>query len=70
MADVQKSRLKDVERIIPGIGGPTVVNIAGNDDWVAVQAVISGADSYRVVSDLKKIGAKGILTMPIERLVE
>ena len=70
MADVQKSRLKDVERIIPGIGGPTVVNIAGNDDWVAVQAVISGDDSYRVVSDLKKIGAKGILTMPIERLVE
>ena len=47
-----------------------MVNIAGNDDWVAVQAVISGDDSYRVVSDLKKIGAKGILTMPIERLVE
>lgn len=70
MADVKRSMLKDVERIIPGIGGPTVVNIAGNDEWVAVQAVISGDDSYRVVSDLKKIGAKGILTMPIERLVE
>lgn len=70
MADVQKSRLDEVEKIIPGIGGPTVVNIAGSDDWVAVQAVISGEDSYRVVSDLKRIGAKGILTMPIERLVE
>lgn len=70
MADVPKERMVDVERIIPGIGGPTVVNIAGTDDWVAVQAVISNEDSYRVVADLRRIGAKGILTLPIERLVE
>lgn len=68
MADVPRSKIPKVEKIIPGIGGPTIVPI--NDEWVAVQAVIRGEDSYRVVSDLKKIGAKGILTMPIERLVE
>jgi ATP phosphoribosyltransferase len=68
MADVPRSKISKVEKIIPGIGGPTIVPI--NDEWVAVQAVIRGEDSYRVVSDLKKIGAKGILTMPIERLVE
>ena len=70
MADVPKEMLGKVESIIPGIGGPTVLNIAGNDKIVAVHAVVSAKDTYQVVRDLKKIGATGILTMPIERMVE
>ena len=70
MADVPRDRLPDAEKIIPGIGGPTVVDIAGKEGWVAVQAVVGNESCYRVVADLKKIGARGILTMPIERLVD
>ncbi len=70
MADVPKSALPEVERIIPGIGGPTVVPISGVGDTVAVHAVIDSDQVYRVISELKKVGAKGILTMPIERLVD
>lgn len=70
MADVPKDRLKDVEKIIPGIGGPTVLEIAGNPKMVAVQAVIPSADTYKIVNALKKIGAKGILTVAFDRLVE
>ena len=70
MADVPKDRLPDAERILPGIGGPTVLDIAGNDQYVAVHAVIDSDKVYRTISELKKIGAKGILTTAIERLVE
>ena len=70
MADVPRSKLSEVEKIVPGIGGPTVLEIAGNKDFVAVHAVVAGKDTYQVVRDLKKLGAKGILTMPIERMVE
>lgn len=70
MADVPKDKLDDVNKILPGIGGATVLNIAGNDSIVAVHAVVSSKDTYQVVRDLKKIGATGILTMPIERMVE
>lgn len=70
MADVPRDRLSEIEKILPGIGGPTVLNIAGNDSVLAVHAVVSSKDTYRVVRDLKRIGAKGILTMPIERMVE
>jgi len=70
MADVPKDRLADAERILPGIGGPTVLDIAGNDQYVAVHAVIDSDKVYRAISELKKIGAKGILTTAIERLVE
>lgn len=69
MADVPRSRIADVERIILGIGGPTVLDIAGNKDFVAVHAVIDSDKTFHAISELKKIGAKGILTTPIERLV-
>ena len=69
MADVPRSKLSEVERIIPGIGGPTVLDIAGNKDFVAVHAVIDCDKTFHAIAELKKIGAKGILTTPIERLV-
>ena len=69
MADVPKSSLDEVRRILPGIGGPTVLEIAGNPDYVAVHAVIDSDKVYGAISDLERIGAKGILTMPLERLV-
>jgi ATP phosphoribosyltransferase len=70
MADVPKDKLETVQRMFPGIGGPTVLTIAGNDNMVAVHVVIGAKDVYRAVSDLKRLGAKGILSLSIERLVE
>ncbi|MDR1405090.1 MAG: ATP phosphoribosyltransferase [Candidatus Methanoplasma sp.] len=70
MADVPKNRLGQIQSMLPGIGGPTVLNIAGNDEMVAVHAVISSKDVYRAVNDLKRLGGKGILLLSIDRLVE
>lgn len=70
MANVPRNKLSEVERILPGIGGPTVLEIAGNPDMVAVQAVIDISDMYKAVNDLKKLGATGILSLSIDRLVE
>jgi ATP phosphoribosyltransferase len=70
MANVPKKKLKDVQKVIPGIDGPTILNIAGNDDIVAVHVVIRSKDVYNAVNDLKRLGAKGILTLSIDRLVE
>ena len=70
MADVPKNKLEQVEKLLPGIGGPTILNIAGNDKMVAVHVVVRSKDIYKAVNDLKRLGAKGILTLSIERLVE
>ncbi|MBR4202918.1 MAG: ATP phosphoribosyltransferase, partial [Candidatus Methanomethylophilaceae archaeon] len=69
MADIPRSTLEEVEKIIPGIGGPTILEIAGNKDYLAVHAVIDGKDVFETINKLKRLGAKGILTTPIERLV-
>ncbi|MDO5852654.1 MAG: ATP phosphoribosyltransferase [Thermoplasmata archaeon] len=69
MANVPRDRMKDAEGIIPGLEGPTILEIAGNPEYVAIHAVIDSKDTLHIISDLKKIGAKGILTTEIERLV-
>ena len=69
MADVPKDCLKKVQELFPGMAGPTVMNIAGRDDMVAIHVVIERSEVYDSVNELKRLGAKGILTLPIDRLV-
>ena len=69
MMNVPRERLDDVREVIPGLGGPTVMDVAG-DDHVAVHVVVDERDVFEVVNDLKDVGASGILVTEIERLVE
>jgi ATP phosphoribosyltransferase len=69
MANVPRARLADVRQVLPGINGPTVVDILNGGDHVAVHAVVPATDIYRVIGDLRAIGASGILVTRIERLV-
>lgn len=69
MADIPRSKLKDIEAMFPGLAGPTVMNIAGRDDMVAIHVVIDACDIYDAVNSLQRLGGKGILTLPIDRLV-
>jgi len=70
MADVPKDKLDFIMTNFPGIGGPTVMNISGNDSMVAIHVVVPSSSVYDAVNQLKKLGAKGILSLSIERLVE
>lgn len=69
MADVPVAVLDEVRTFLPGIDGPTVMNIAGRDDVVAIHVVIDKSQIYNTVNKLKKLGASGILIVPIDRMV-
>jgi ATP phosphoribosyltransferase len=68
MANVPRAALQDVRAILPGINGPTVVDILDGGDMVAVHAVVAAASVYRTISALSALGAQGILLTRIERL--
>ncbi|MCK9323330.1 MAG: ATP phosphoribosyltransferase [Candidatus Methanomethylophilaceae archaeon] len=70
MANIPKKKITQVEKIVPGINGPTILELAGNENMVAVQVVVSSKDMYKTISKLKKLGAEGILCMSIDRLVK
>jgi ATP phosphoribosyltransferase len=69
MMNAPEARLEDVKDVIPGMGGPTIMDIAGTD-MVAVHAVVREEEVFETISDLKGVGASDILVTEIERLVE
>lgn len=69
MANVPRESLDEVRRILPGLNGPTVVDVLDGDGHLAAHAVVDRRDVYGVIADLKGIGAEGILVSKIERLM-
>jgi ATP phosphoribosyltransferase len=69
MMNVPRESLDAVREVIPGLGGPTVMDVAGGEK-VAVHAVVDERDVFEVINALKAEGASGILVTEIERLVE
>ncbi|MEP6779465.1 MAG: ATP phosphoribosyltransferase [Gemmatimonadaceae bacterium] len=69
MANVPRSALNRVREVLPGLNGPTIIEIANGSDFVAVHAVVAAAAVYRTVSQLRALGGEGILITRIERSV-
>ncbi len=69
MANVPRDRLREVRQILPGLNGPTVIDVLDGGKHVAVHAVVAATAVYRTIADLKTIGGEGILVTRIERLM-
>ncbi|XXF75146.1 ATP phosphoribosyltransferase [Myxococcaceae bacterium GXIMD 01537] len=69
MANVPRRALTQVREILPGLNGPTVVDILNGGEHVAVHAVVPAATIYRTIAALKAVGCEGILVTRIERLM-
>jgi ATP phosphoribosyltransferase len=68
MANVPRHVLPNVREVLPGLNGPTVVDVQGGD-FVAVHAVVPAKTIYRTIAALKTLGCEGILVTRIERLM-
>jgi ATP phosphoribosyltransferase len=68
MANVPRQALERVREVLPGLNGPTVVDVMGGN-LVAVHAVVSARGIYRTIAQLRALGGEGILVTRIERLV-
>ena len=69
MLNAPADELETIKDVLPGMGGPTVMDIAGTDQ-VAVHAVVAEDRVFETITDLKAVGASDILVTEIERLVE
>ena len=69
MANVPRDALDRVKQVIPGLNGPTVIDIMNGGTYVAVHAVVPAKTIYRTISALKALGGEGILVTRIERLM-
>jgi ATP phosphoribosyltransferase len=69
MMNVQRNVLDQIRDIIPGMSGPTVMEVASRPEMVAVHVVVDDEIVYQLINRLKIAGARDILVMSIERLI-
>jgi ATP phosphoribosyltransferase len=74
MMNAPADRLATIEDVIPGMGGPTVMDVDGgpsdgDGDTVAVHVVVEEHEVFETITRLKEAGASDILVTEIERLV-
>ncbi|QES87177.1 ATP phosphoribosyltransferase [Rhizosphaericola mali] len=60
--------LPEIEKLLPGMKSPTILPLAV-EGWSSIHVVLSETQFWEIVQDLKKLGAEGILVLPIEKMV-
>lgn len=68
MMNAPEKMLPHIKKVTPGLSSPTIMKLA-KPGMIAVHTVIDAEDTWRVVEELKKLGASGILVVPIERMI-
>lgn len=68
MLNAPKAQLDKIIDLIPGSDSPTVIPLE-KDDLVAIQAVCTEAIFWETLEDLKSLGARSILVLPIEKMM-
>lgn len=68
MMNAPEDTLETIKKIAPGLSSPTVMKLS-QKGMIAVHSVIEKKEVWDVVEKLKKIGASGILVVPIENMI-
>lgn len=68
LMNVPSERLDDIIAVLPGAKSPTVMPLA-TPGWNSVHTVIDEKRFWEVISQLKALGAQGILVIPIEKMI-
>lgn len=68
MVNAPKNILQKLKKIIPGLKSPTISTLA-KEGWISVQSVIKEDVFWETIEKLKKVGASGIIVLPIEKII-
>ncbi|PSJ47086.1 ATP phosphoribosyltransferase [Zobellella taiwanensis] len=70
MLHAPKDKLEDVIDLLPGAERPTIMQLAGDTNQVAIHMVSSEDMFWETMEGLKSLGASSILVLPIEKMME
>lgn len=68
MLNAPRSALGLIGELLPGLGAPSVIDLA-EPGQIAVHAAVDADDIWNLLGPLKAAGASSILVLPVERLV-
>jgi len=66
--NVKKKDLDKVLKTLPAERSPTISNLA-DSDYVAVEVIVEDKIERTIVPALKRVGASGIITYPLNKVI-
>ncbi|KIA90743.1 ATP phosphoribosyltransferase [Kaistella jeonii] len=60
--------IEKIIEILPGMKSPTVLPLA-ETGWSSIHSVVRENEFWKIIDELRKYGAEGILVIPIEKMV-
>ena len=70
MLHAPKDKLDAITSLLPGAERPTIMQLAGDTNQVALHVVSSETLFWETMERLKALGASSILVLPIEKMME
>ena len=68
LMNVPNDKIEEVIEVLPGMRSPTVLPLA-EKGWSSIHTVIEKNKFWNVIDELKRLGAEGLLVVPIEKMV-
>jgi ATP phosphoribosyltransferase len=69
MLHAPRDAVDEITRLLPGAENPTLMNLEGDPDRVAMHAVCREAVFWEHLEALKEAGASAILVLPVEKML-
>lgn len=69
MFKAPRAALSALVDMLPGTVQPTVTSLDGQPDDVALQCLCSGRISWQVLENMQRAGARGMLVLPVEKML-
>ena len=69
MMNAPRAAIAAITEYLPGADAPTILDLAGQPDKVAIHAVCRESVFWDQLEELKKLGASAILVLPIEKMM-
>ena len=63
-----KDKLNDISKLLPAEKSPTISQLA-DDNWVAIEVIVEELIERELVPQLKRAGATGIITYPLNKVI-
>ena len=60
--------IEEFTKLLPGMRSPTILPLA-EEGWSSIHTVIRKDKFWKIIDELKNLGAEGILVCPIEKMV-
>lgn len=68
LLNIPNNKIDAVCKILPGMKSPTVTPLK-QEGWSSLHSVIEEKTFWDIISQLKQLGAEGILVVPIEKMI-